>query len=45
VLTLMVALVTFTLFYSFLMVQLYNLQKLQAQAQRLRASVEYGLDE
>ncbi len=45
VLTLMVALVTFTLFYSFLMVQLYNLQKLQAQAQRLRAHVEYGLED
>lgn len=45
VLTLMVSLITFTLFYSFLMVQLYNLQKLQAQAQRLRASVEYGFDE
>jgi heme exporter protein C len=45
VLTLMVALVTFTLFYSFLMIQLYNLQKLQTQAQRLRASVEYGPDE
>ncbi len=45
VLTLMVSLVTFTLFYSFLMMQLYNLQKLQAQAQRLRANVEYGLDE
>ncbi len=45
VLTLMVSLVTFTLLYGFLMIQLYNLQKLQARAQRLRASVEYGLDE
>ncbi len=41
VLTLMVALVTFTLLYSFLMIQLYQLQKLQTLAQRLRASVEY----
>ena len=45
VLTLMVSLATFTVFYSFLMVQLYHLQKLQTQAQRLRISVEYGLDE
>lgn len=40
VLTLMVALVTFTLFYSFLMVQIYQLQRLQTLAQRLRAIVE-----
>lgn len=41
VLTLMVSLVTFTLLFSFLMIQLYQLQKLETQAQRLRASVEY----
>jgi heme exporter protein C len=40
VLTLMISLVTFTLFYSFLMIQLYQLQRLQTLAQRLRASVE-----
>ncbi len=40
VLTLMISLVTFTLLYSFLMIQIYQLQKLQTQAQRLRASVE-----
>ena len=40
VLTLMVALVTFTLLYSFLMVQVYQLQRLQTLAQRLRAIVE-----
>ncbi|HZO72986.1 MAG TPA: cytochrome c biogenesis protein CcsA [Ktedonobacteraceae bacterium] len=40
VLTLMVALVTFTLLYSFLMVQLYQLEKMQTLAQRLRAIVE-----
>ena len=45
VLTLMVSLLTFTLFYSFLMIQLYQLQKVQAQAERLRAGVEYGFDE
>ncbi len=45
VLTLMVSLFTFTLFYSFLMIQLYQLQKTQAQAERLRAGVAYGLDE
>src|SRR6266700_6714124 len=38
--TLMVALVTFTLFYAFLMMQLYQLQRLQTLAQRLRVSVE-----
>jgi heme exporter protein C len=40
VLTLMISLVTFTLFYSFLMIQLYQLQRMQTVAQRLRASVE-----
>lgn len=40
VLTLMLALVSFTLLYSFLMVQLYQLQRLQTLAQRLRAMVE-----
>jgi heme exporter protein C len=40
VLTLMVSLVTFTLLYSFLMVQLYQLERLQTLAQRLRAIVE-----
>src|SRR3989442_5082482 len=35
VLTLMVSLVTFTLLYSFLMVQLYQLERLQTLAQRL----------
>lgn len=38
--TLMVALVTFTLFYALLMIQLYQLQRLQTLAQRLRVSVE-----
>jgi heme exporter protein C len=38
--TLMVALVTFTLLYAFLMVQVYQLQRLQTLAQRLRAIVE-----
>lgn len=45
VLTLMVSLLTFTLFYGFLMIQLYQLQKAQTRAERLRAGVEYGLDE
>jgi heme exporter protein C len=40
VLTLMVALTTFTLLYSFLMLQLYQLQRAQALAQQLRASME-----
>jgi heme exporter protein C len=39
-LTLMVALITFTLLFSFLMVQLYQLEKMQTLAQQLRASVE-----
>ncbi len=40
VLTLMVALTTFTLLYSFLMIQLYQLQRAQAITQQLRASIE-----
>lgn len=40
VLTLMISLTTFTLFYSFLMIQLYQLQRMQTLAQRLRAGVE-----
>jgi len=40
VLTLMVALTTFTLLYSFLMIQLYQLQRAQTIAQQLRASME-----
>lgn len=40
VFTLMISLVTFTLLYSFLMVQVYQLQKTQALAQELRASIE-----
>jgi hypothetical protein len=36
----MVSLVTFTLLYSFLMVQLYQLERMQTLAQRLRAIVE-----
>jgi hypothetical protein len=36
----MISLVTFTLFYSFLMIQLYQLQRMQTLAQRLRASIE-----
>jgi heme exporter protein C len=40
VLTLMVSLTTFTLLYSFLMIQLYQLQRAQAIAQQLRASFE-----
>ncbi len=40
VLTLMISLTTFTLLFSFLMVQLYQLEKMQTQAQRLRALVE-----
>lgn len=44
-LTLMVALVTFTLLYSCMMVQLYQLEKLQTVAQRLRARVTYGTGE
>jgi hypothetical protein len=36
----MISVVTFTLLYSFLMVQIYQLQKMQTLAQRLRASLE-----
>jgi heme exporter protein C len=39
-LTLFVALFAFTLLYCFLMVQIYHLQRLQTQANRLRAIVE-----
>ncbi|MBO0782229.1 MAG: cytochrome c biogenesis protein CcsA, partial [Ktedonobacteraceae bacterium] len=39
VLTLMVSLVTFTLLYSFLLIQVYQLQKLQARAEHLRVSL------
>ena len=41
--TLMVSLVGFTLLYAFLMLQLYQFQKLQTLAQRLRATVEYDM--
>ena len=40
VLTLMVSLTTFTLLYSFLMIQLYQLQRAQTLAQQLRDSIE-----
>jgi len=40
VLTLMISLATFTLLYSFLMLQIYQLQKMQALAQQLRVSIE-----
>jgi|SRR5579859_2923113 len=40
VLTLMVSLATFTLLYSFLMIQMYQFQKMQTLAQRLRAGLE-----
>ncbi|HEX4207900.1 MAG TPA: cytochrome c biogenesis protein CcsA [Ktedonobacteraceae bacterium] len=40
ILTLMVSLTSFTLLFSFLMIQVYQLQKLQTLAQRLRALVE-----
>jgi len=40
VLTLMISLVTFTLLYSFLMLQIYQLQKMQALAQQLHANIE-----
>ena len=40
VLTLMVSLAAFTLLFGFLMVQLYQLQRMQTLAQRLRASIE-----
>jgi len=38
--TLIVSLITFTLLYSFLMVQIYQLEKMQTLASRLRASLE-----
>jgi heme exporter protein C len=40
VLTLMISLTSFTLLFSFLMIQLYQLQRMQTLAQRLRASME-----
>ena len=40
VLTLMISLATFTLLYSFLTIQLYQLQRAQTLAQRLRATIE-----
>jgi heme exporter protein C len=40
VLTVMVSSITFTLLYSFLMIQVYQLQRMQSIAQRLRATVE-----
>jgi heme exporter protein C len=40
VLTLMISLTTFTLLYSFLMIQLYQLQRAQTLAQRLHATIE-----
>lgn len=40
VLTLMVSLTSFTLLFSFLMIQLYQLQRMQTLAQRLRAGLE-----
>ena len=41
--TLMVSLVGFTLLYAFLMLYVYQFQKLQTLAQRLRATVEYDM--
>jgi len=40
VVTLFLSVVTFTLLFSFLMLQLYSLEKMQTLAQRLRASIE-----
>jgi heme exporter protein C len=40
VLTVLVSSVTFTLLYSLIMIQVYQLQKMQSIAQRLRATVE-----
>jgi heme exporter protein C len=40
VLTLMISLTSFTLLFSFLMIQLYQLQRMQTLAQRLLASLE-----
>lgn len=45
VVTLLVCLTAFTLLYSFLMTQLYQFQRLQTLAQRLRATVEYDVIE
>lgn len=39
---LMLALVTFTLLYGFLLLQLYRLERYATEAERLRARVEYG---
>ena len=39
---LMLALATFTLLYGFLLLQLYRLERYTAEAERLRAQVEYG---
>jgi heme exporter protein C len=39
-LTLLVSFITFTLLFSFLLIQLYQLEKMQTLAQRLRASLE-----
>ena len=44
VITLMVCLTAFTLLYSFLMIQVYQFQRLQTLAQRLRATLEYDMD-
>jgi heme exporter protein C len=40
VMTILVSTVTFTLLFSLLMIQIYQLQKMQAMAQRLRATIE-----
>ncbi|HZS77651.1 MAG TPA: cytochrome c biogenesis protein CcsA [Ktedonobacteraceae bacterium] len=40
VLTLMISLTSFTLLFSFLMIQIYQLQRMQTLAQRLRAELE-----
>ena len=40
VLTLMVALASFTVFYALLFIQVYQLQRAQALAQRMRAILE-----
>ena len=40
VLTLMISLTSFTVLFSFLMIQLYQLQRMQTLAQRLRANLE-----
>lgn len=43
-LALMLALATFTLFYAFLMLLVYRLERDTTEAERLRAQVEYGDD-